>query len=239
MLFLFIFFFCFWLSLSLIKEFYFLAFISLKLRRFLEALLVFYFLIILFGLKSFYCVVPLPFFLLAVLVYLKHEKEKSFFSRLYELLLPLESAMKSGMSFLNAWEKAVKESRPHPEKNKLEEFTQVLKFQTRFIYPENKNIERFIKELLSIKESPQPLKRISQLRRKLRIEMIFKIKANRALLQVRAQSFILCVFYVGLLINILFIYKEKNLFLILTSLSLFGIGLIWIFRAGRRIKWLI
>ena len=239
MLFLFLSVFCFWLSLSLIKEFYLLSFISLKLRRLIEMILIFYFLGILFWLKLFYFLILPCFLLLGTLVFLKYEKEKNLFYQLYDLLLPLESAMKSGMSFLNAWEKAVSKSCSKAQKNKLEELTEVLKFQNRFLYPENKNIERFMTELLSIKESPQPLKRIYHLRRKLRIEMIFKTKANRALLQIRAQSFILCIFYAGLLINTLIVYKQKNLSLILTSLIFFIIGLIWIFTSGRNIKWSI
>ena len=239
MLFLFLSVFCFWLSLSLIKEFFLLDFISLKTRRGVEVILILYFLVMTLFLKITFFSILSCLFLLGVLLFLKHEKEKQFFSQLCELLIPLESAMKSGMSFLNAWEKALNEPIPKVQKNKLEEFTEILKFQNRCYYPENKNVERFMTELLSIKQSPQPLKRISHLRRKIRVEMVFKTKVKRALLQIRAQSFILCIFYLGLLTNTVVVYKQKNLSLILFSLILFSIGLIWIFNSGRNIKWSI
>ena len=239
MLFLFLSVFCFWLSLSLIKEFYLLGFIALKIKRFIEMILILYFLITILFFKSCFLLMFPCLFLVSCLLFLKYKKEKQLFEQLCTLLIPLESAMKSGRSFLNAWEKTLKESSPKAQKKKLEEWTEILKFQSRFNYPENKNIERLMTELLSIKQSSQPLKRISHLRRKLRVEMIFKTKAKRALMQIKAQSFILCVFYLGLLINTLVVYKQKNLSLILSSLILFTIGLIWIFSSGRTIKWSI
>ena len=239
MLFLFLFGFCFWLSLSLIKEFFFLGFITRKTKKWTELILVFYFLTVFLFLQVTYFLILPCLFILGTLLFLKYEKEKQFFHQLCNLLIPLESGMKSGMSFLNAWEKSLKESSEKAQKNKLKELTEVLKFQNQFTYPENKNIERFITELLSIKESPQPLKRIYHFRRKIRVEMVFKTKARRALLQIRTQSLILCVFYVGILINTLIVYEQKNLSLILISLILFSVGLIWIFNSGRNIKWSI
>lgn len=239
MLFLFLFGFCFWLSLSLIKEFFLLGFISLKAKRGFDIILGFYFLGTFFFFKSSYLLILPCLFILMALLLLKHEKEKQLFQKVCDLLIPLESAMKSGMSFLNAWEKALKEPGLEAQKNKLEELTGVLKFQNHFVYPENKNMERLMTELLSIKQSPQPLKRIHHLRRKLRVEVFFKTKAKRALMQIKAQSFILCFFYLGLLINTLVVYKQKSASLILGSLVLFSIGLIWIFNSGRRIKWSI
>ena len=238
-MFLFLSFFCFWLSLSLIKELFLLGFISFKLQKGLEILLIFYFLGIFLFFPSSYFLIFICFLLIATLFLLKHEKEKQLFNELCELLIPLESAMKSGMSFLNGWDKAVKESNSKAHFHKLKEFSKVLTFQNRFVYPDNKKVEKFILELLSIKQSPQPLKRIHYLKRKLKVEMVFKIKANRALLQIKAQSFILCLFYIGILINTLIVYQKANFKLILISLLLFIIGLVWIFNSGRNIKWSI
>ena len=228
---------CSWLSLSLIKELFLLEFISLNTKRAVEIGMAVYFLGVFFFLKQLSLFILPCIFILCIVFFLKQQEEKQLFNQLCSLLIPLESTMKSGMSFLNAWDKTLQEVSSNKQRDKLQEFTEVLKFQDSFSYPENKKIERFINELLSIKQSLQPLKRIYHLQRKIRVEMVFRIKSQRALAQIRVQSFILCLFYTGLLINTFIVYKQKNLFLIFSSLILFIIGLVWILKSGRRMKW--
>ena len=229
--------FCSWLSLSLIKELFLLEFISLNTKRAVEIGMAVYFLGVFFFLKQLFLLILPCIFTLCIVFFLKQQEEKQLFNQLCSLLIPLESAMKSGMSFLNAWDKILQDISSNKQRDKLQGFTEVLKFRDSFSFPENKKTERFINELLSIKQSFQPLKRIHHLQRKIRVEMVFRIKSQRALAQIRVQSFILCLFYTGLLINTFVVYKQRNLSLILSSLILFMIGLIWILKSGRRMKW--
>ena len=145
--------------------------------------------------------------------------------------------MKSGDSFLSAWEKSVEELPQAHIKKKIQAFTETFKFQKNFRYPEDKEIENFIKELLKLGQSPQPISRLCHLQRKTRVEMRFRIKSHRALLQVRAQSTLILIFYAALLVGTFYMYENQYLLLTLGSLILFTIGLIWIFKLGKRMKW--
>lgn len=229
-----------WLSLSLIKEISLLDYISKNQKKIADLFLVLYFFAVAFCLKSsFYslffilpCVLTLFLFL-----FLKRREDQNLLIQLNSLLMPLESGMKSGLSFLNAWDKTVQELSSPALKNKIKGWSQILKFQKDFRYPANKEIEQFVRELMAINQSFQPLKSLKHLQRKVRVEMAFRTKSRRALLQVRVQSLVLCLFYIGLLIGTIIIHGFQYPGLILLSLILLIIGLIWIFKMGENIKW--
>ena len=233
-------FFFYLLSLSLIKEIFFLNLASIKTKRALELLLLFYFLFIIFYAKQsdssiLFLLFPCAF-ILFLFFFLKKQEEKNLLFQLTSLILPLESKMKSGLSFFNAWQQSLLDVRSKKIKDKLSRFTQVFQYQKEFHYPEDKQVELFIKDLILIYQSPQPLKRLQHLRRKVKIELAFRIKSQRALMQVRIQSGILCFFYIGLLAWTAG-HGPKYTSLILSSLLLFIIGLIWILKTGRQMKW--
>ena len=234
-------FFCSWLSLSLIKELFCLNLISIKAKRGLEISLLFYFLFVTFYIKpssfpAIFILFPCSF-ILFLFFFLKRQEEKNLLFQLCALILPLESGMKSGLSFINAWQKSLKEIKLKKIKDKLQNFTQVFQYQKEFHYPEDKQVELFIKELILIYQSSNPLKRLQHLRRKVKIELAFRVKSQRALLQVRIQSGILCCFYIGLLAWTITAHGQRYISLILSSLLLFTIGLIWILKTGRQMKW--
>ena len=227
-----------WLSLSLIKEMFLLHLISSKLKKGLEFLLLFYFTFVIFYLNFSIIFLLIPCFsMLFLFFFLKKLEEKKLLFQLCSLIPILESGMRSGLSFLNAWQKALKEIKLKKIKNKLQDFTQVFQYQKEFRYPADKKVELFIKDLALIYQSSNPLKRLEYLKRKVKIELAFQVKSQRALLQVRIQSGILCFFYVGLLIWTTTAYGQKYTSLILSSLFLFIIGLIWILKTGRKMKW--
>lgn len=239
-MFVFQFLFFLFLSFSLIKEMFLLNLITLNSRRFLEILLLFYFLFVFFCFKSFdfsiiFFLFPL-ILLLFLLVFLKKKEEKDLLFQLYSLLIPLESQMKLGSSFINAWQKSLKELRSQKTRNKAQEITNILKFQQEFHYPD-KEIGNFIKDLIVIHQSSNPLKRLKHLQRKVRIEMTFRVKSKRALMQIRSQSGLLSVFYLGLLIWTIKAHGAKYAGLIALSFIFFLIGLLWIFKTGRKMKW--
>lgn len=230
-----------WLSLSLIKEMFFFHLISKKIKQSLEILIVFYFLFMIsYTNQSVFSIILFlsPFcFIIFLCVFLKKQEEKKLFFQLCSLILPLESGMQSGLSFLNAWQKSLEGIKSKQIKDKLTSFTQVFQYQKEFHYSEDKQVNLFIKDLILIYQSSNPLKRLQHLRRKVKVEMAFRIKTQRALLQVRIQTGILCCFYIGLLVWTLTAHGQKYTSLILSSLFLFIIGLIWILKTGRKMKW--
>ena len=232
--------FCCWLSLSLIKELYLLQFLSFKIKKALSLAVPLYFSGLLFysqsSLISFFVFLPC-FLILMAFFLLKKQSERNLLLELYSLLNPLEFRMKSGDSFLSAWEKSVQELGKKPIQNKIQSFTEAFKFQKNFRYPEDKELENFIKELIQVGKSSRPISRLGHLQRKIRVELRFRIKSRRALLQVRAQSALIILFYVALLVGTFFMYKNKYFLLSLASLILFLIGTIWIFNLGKRMKW--
>ena len=230
-----------WLSLSLIREMFFFHLISIKTKKSLEFLLVTYFLFMISYInQSDFSIIFFLFpcvFIFFLCFFLKKQEEKKLFFQLCSLILPLESGMKSGLSFLNAWQKSLEEIKSKKIKDKLENFTQVFQYQKEFHYPEDKQVDLFIKDLILIYKSSNPLKRLQHLRRKVKIEMAFRIKSQRALLQVRVQTGILCCFYIGLLAWTITAHGQRYTSLILISLFLFVVGLIWILKTGRKMKW--
>ena len=100
--------FCCWLSLSLIKELYLLQFLSFKIKKALSLAVPLYFSGLLFysqsPLISFFVFLPC-FLILTAFFLLKKQSERNLLLELYSLLNPLEFRMKSGDSFLSAWEK--------------------------------------------------------------------------------------------------------------------------------------
>ena len=156
--------------------------------------------------------------------------------QLCSLLIPLESRMKWGLSFINAWQQGLEDLKSEKIKSKIQKITECLKFQSEFHYPD-KEVENFIKDLMSIHRSPNPLKRLQHLQRKVRIEQAFQIKSKRALLQVRIQSGILSLFYFGLLAWTIRAHGSQYTLLITISFLFFCIGLFWIIKTGRTMKW--
>jgi len=228
------------LNISLIKEMFILKLISLKGRQTLEVLIFIYFLILTFFMKKFnffiiFLLFPL-FFLLFLFLFLKKREEQDLLFKLYSLLLPLESQMRLGSSFINAWQKSLSELKSEKIKNKAQQITEILKFQKEFHYPD-KEVENFIKDLITIHCSSSPLKKLKYLQRKVRIELAFQIKSKRLLIQNRLQSLVLSLFYFAVLFWTVGSYGQQYFQLIVISFFMFLTGLLWIFKIGRSMKW--
>ena len=100
-------------------------------------------------------------------------------------------------------------------------------------------IQQVIKELKRADQSPHCLKNLENLRHKIRVQTLFRKKVRSALGQIRIQSFILLILYIGLFLFVLQKYGWKYIQVLLISLFLFLVGLIWLFQCGRRMKWTI
>lgn len=223
-------------------EIFLLKLISLNQKRALNILLFLYFLFWLIYLDQtrfaiFLFIFP-AVFLIIFLIFLKKQEQKKTLLKLYSLLIPLESQMKLGFSFINSWENSFKDFESGKIKRKFQEITEILKFQKSFSYSD-KRIENFVKDLLLIHASQNPLKRFQQLQKKIKVEQHFQIKSKRVLLQIRIQTYILSVFYLGLLAWTIISYGTKYINLILLSACFFCIALFWIIKTGRTMKWSI
>lgn len=228
------------ISQNLIKEMFLLRLITLSGRRALEIFLLFYFLFVFFWFKNpsfslFLFGFPL-ILLLFLFVFLKKREERDLLYKLHSLLIPLESQMKLGSSVVNAWQKSLEELKSQKAKDKAKKITDILKFQNEFYSPD-KEIENFIRDLITIHQSAQPLQRLKHLQRKIKVEQSFRIKSKRALLQIRIQSIILSLFYFGLLTWTITAHGNQYIHLILVSFLFFCTGLLWIFKTGRKMKW--
>ena len=239
-MFIFQFFFFGFLCWNLMKEIFLLNLIPLNWKMVLEIFFLFYFLFVFFCFKNFrfsFIFFLLPSVcLLFLFVFLKKQEEKNLLFQLSSLLIPLESQMKLGLSFINAWQKELEELKAGKTKNKIQKITDILKFQNDFHYPDKK-IENFIKDLVTIYKSSNPLQRLKHLHRKVKVEHSFQMKSKRTLLQIRIQSGILSFFYFGLLAWTITSYGSRYINLILISFLFFCIGLFWIFKTGRKMKW--
>ena len=227
---------CAFLCQSLVKEIFLLKFIDLKRKKILEGALLAYFLFVFCFIPSFILFLAPCIFLIFLFVFLKKKEEKDILFQLHSLLLPLESQMKLGYSFINSWQKGLEALKSEKNKQKIQKMTEILNFQDDFQHPD-KEIENFIKDLMLIRQSASPLQRLRHLQRKVKIEQAFQTKSKRALLQIRIQSGLLSFFYVGILIWTIVAYGRQYIYLILISALLFSLGLLWIFKAGRKMKW--
>lgn len=96
-----------------------------------------------------------------------------------------------------------------------------------------------VHELRAIdQQQHQSLTRLKNLRRKLSVEFEFRRRSGQVLYQIRLQAWILTGLYLALLVFVL-IRDGTNLDLewVVLSLFLFGMGLIWLSRMGRGVKW--
>ena len=185
--------------------------------------------------ESFYFLFPI-FFLLSLLWFLQNHKNKSLLSHLHHLLRDLSSQMKLGLSFTSAWGKCIEDIEQKEIQRQLADISEILKFERHFQHPDQ-SITNLVQDLIAIKKSPQPLKKLNLLEQKVKIEQSFYRRANQILFQLRIQSSVITLLYIGLLTWTLVFYGSKHPVLISISFLCFSLGLFWIFNIGKKMKW--
>lgn len=98
---------------------------------------------------------------------------------------------------------------------------------------------RIYGEFLSIKRAQfRAIERVKSLRAQLKREQDFRRRAAQAMLQTRAQAFVVTLLYLALF-SFTWISGggRFDIRILLGSIVLFGSGLLWILRTGRTIKW--
>ncbi len=168
-------------------------------------------------------------------------REKQFIDEFVPNLDILVLSMKSGKSFRQSLQSNIN-SMSEISKMIMTEFLSAIQFQKMISeITSNKEILFFLSELQQVDSSSHMVvERLKSLRAKLMIQRSFRQKSSQALIQIKAQSWIISAMYLCLLmfVNVQFGF-EKNFKTILTSAIFFVFGFIWINRAGRKYKWKI
>ena len=227
------------LSEKLIREIFLMNLIPPQWKKPLSLSVVLYFFALFFLQHAFLimlaCFLPVALLIFA-LFFLKKQMEQDILFELFDLPRSLESRMKQGLSFLSACQKSLQDIKSKKTQDHVKKIIESIQLGTPLRHPDP-DIQNFVQDLALIHKSPSPMKRLKLLQRKINIEKIFRLKSKRALFQARIQSGILSLFYLGLLVWTLSVSKTRHIYLILISCVLFLIGLFWIFKIGRSMKW--
>ena len=164
--------------------------------------------------------------------------QAGFFSQLEFFLNTLIAQIRIGRGFRSAFKGAILSLPQKKYQSCFEEIENSILFAKT---PKNPSplIQQVIKELKRADQSRYCLKNLENLRHKIRVQAFFRKKVRSALGQIRIQSFILLILYIGLFLFVLQKYGWKYISILLISLLLFLVGLVWLFQCGRRIKWTI
>ena len=186
-----------------------------------------------FLLLFFSSLIPIGF--LVLIPYLEKSIQERLLFTLAELLVPVKAQMKLGVCFMEAWDGSVRDLKNGPNKTSLLKISEILRFQRNF-WHSSPDLRFFVQHLLEIRKSSQALDRLLELQNKLKVEREFLRKTSQTLLHLRWQSFILsgvyfCIF--GFTLTYYPLYPK----LMATSLSFFLIGLYWLSKIGRKMKW--
>ena len=189
--------------------------------------------------KSLFLYAPLAFsFLLQSFLFISWKK--AFYGQFEFFLNTLVAQIKIGMGFRSAFKASV-DSLPSPRFKKY--FMDILEMilfskklrQELYFSP----LKEMLRELVKADQSNRALEHLENLRHQVRVRAQFQKKVQSVLLQLRAQSIVLVVLYVGLFAFVLQRYGLKHLKILMLSFALFTVGLVIMFRCGRRVKWTI
>ena len=180
--------------------------------------------------------VPILLFITAEYI-LTHKRFKAFQNQFIILLDSVIVRMKMGLSFRESLQLSIDQIENSWIKESLKEL------QDRVVYAQNISTlpPGFHSAFYVLKkihqDHHQPLTQLQYIRNNLKIELLFLKKAHQALLQIRLQSIIMSVLYLGVLVFVIIYTGMEFINLILFSLLLFVLGSIFIFTIGRKIKW--
>ncbi|MBK8204138.1 MAG: hypothetical protein IPK68_18095 [Bdellovibrionales bacterium] len=169
------------------------------------------------------------------------QREKSFQDKFIFCLDRLLILLRTGSGFRSAFDKIVEEEIGF-NKAKL------MQIRSSVVFSQHKNGLSFgnnwtetMRELQRAHtNSHESLRRIENLRRKMKMEREFRHKSGQILFQMRIQAWILAGLYLALLVHVLFRDgSQLHLRWIVLSFVMFIIGLLWTLNMGRRIKWKI
>lgn len=168
-----------------------------------------------------------------------HRRAKTFRERFGEVLSIVILKMKAGRSFRQSLAEVIADCDPFM-RAKLSEIAGSVAFsQQKSRAHSDRFVANLITELsLADRQPHAAMKRLIVLRERLRIEDDFRRKSGQVLARVRVQSSVMGGLYVAIFsfIALKFGWK-RNSDLMIASFGFFCAGALWIWFAGRRIKW--
>jgi Flp pilus assembly protein TadB len=181
---------------------------------------------------------PLALFLfaLSLLRKLRFQKFRDLFLEALQLII---LKMKSAKSFRQSLSEVINES-DFSLQTRLSEIRDIVVFsQQEKRVLRHPFIDLILQEFTNVDQNPHAaIRRLQIFRDRLQVEADFRRKSVQALKQIRAQSIIMSVLYLAILV---FVSHEfgfvRNRNMILSSTLLFVCGLVWIHRGGRSLKW--
>ena len=177
--------------------------------------------------------------LLGTLILLVHLRAKAFRDQFSSVLSLILLKMKSGKAFRQSLLETVDESSPSTRR-KLAEIANVVSFSQ-----QNKTrafdffLTEVLNELMQVDHTPHSaIQRLTVFRDRLQIENDFRHKSRQAMAQSRAQSVIMTLLYIALLIFVVRSFGYRgNEKIIGCSAFFFSVGSIWIWSGGKGFKW--
>jgi len=184
------------------------------------------------------CSIYIPIFIFVTAEYFWSYKRLDYFRKQFLFLLDFTVArMKMGNSFREALNQGIESIDPKWVQDDLKELKDRMIYSQSIKLHQAKEFLFAFKTFKQIDQDPQPLTRLHYIREAMKIEELFRKKSQQALLQIRLQSAIMSILYLGLFIFVIWYHKIQFLTLMLVSLCLFVIGSTLIFILGRNIRW--
>ena len=166
-------------------------------------------------------------------------REKIIQEQMIPILDSLIISMRSGNSLRSAIERYTENSKPAVQMV-LKEFIISLQYKkNREMMANSGKIRLFFDELQGIDElAHKQVERLRSFKRRLMTERNFRRKSSQALMQVKAQAWIMTGMYLFLLMYICYEFGfSKNATLIFFASIIFITGLFLVLRMGRRYEW--
>lgn len=179
-------------------------------------------------------------FLLILTVIIRRKRERMFYHCFLFFLDRMVLFMRSGKSFHESLQASTEGEKNYFYQKKLTDLVQFVVFlqqkQSKKQLSFSLNMAIELKKIANIPH--QQLENVLYLRRNLKIEEKIRQKSEQVLRQIRLQATILSVLYIILMVGwVYFQGFQANKEVMLSSLTLFILGTIWIYRGGRRYEW--
>ena len=183
-------------------------------------------------------------FLPLILVYLAHfiikkQREAHFYKVFLVFLNQIILNMKVGNSFRSSFESLLDQYDDYFNEKIKEMYNFVVFSQQKTQKFSNDQVSVIVKQLIFSDRQPHlAIKRLENLRNKLKIESDFRHRSGQVSYQIRLQSLIIVCLYIALQVFVFSSFQTKQFAnLIFVSNTLFFIGVFLIFRIGRNYKW--
>lgn len=164
------------------------------------------------------------------------------FRRLRATLIPVLDCvilgLQTGKSFRSSLHAAI-EIQSGWIHHQLMELYETMRLSKNVIAPKSALLKDFQTELIEIDRSQvRCVEQVRALRRHLKMQEDFRRRSGQVTQQIKIQAIIVTALYLGLLSFVILQFGFlRHQFLIFLSLTIFILGLFWIFLTGRSLKW--